>query len=46
MGWGLTGVDEWIQREMCVFFVNGSLLLMAIFSSCSDRVTYEDNMVI
>ena len=32
-------------RDVC-FFVNGSLLLMSIFSSCSDRVTYEDNMVI
>ena len=27
-------------------FVNVSLLLMSICSSCSDRVTYEVNMVI
>ena len=33
-------------RDVRFFFVNGSLLLMSIFSSCSDRVTYEDNMVI
>lgn len=34
----------WVDstRDVFVFFVNGSLLLMSIFSSCYDTVVYED----